>query len=97
MSRDFSANLGTFRTDVKQGDTGLWYATSPDLKGFMVAEESLPEVRRRIPDALYVMLQAAQAEIAALKRENEEQRKDLVSALDQIRKLATKPIGSFVK
>jgi hypothetical protein len=30
-----------YRFDIELGDRGLWYATSPDVKGLLVAEHTL--------------------------------------------------------
>jgi hypothetical protein len=70
-SRDFPASLGSFRTEVKQDETGLWHATSPDLQGFFVTKSTLPELRRHIPDALYSMLVTTQGELATAIRERD--------------------------
>ena len=36
----------------ERGDAGLFYATSPDLPGLLVAEKTLDELERAIPAAI---------------------------------------------
>ena len=36
-------------TKIEQGREGLFYATSPDLKGLFVAEDSLEKLEKAIP------------------------------------------------
>lgn len=40
------------RVQIKQGVTGLWFGTSPEMRGLLVAEHSAEAVRRAIPSAL---------------------------------------------
>jgi hypothetical protein len=40
------------RVKVDQGKAGLFYATSPDLKGLLVAMHSLEEINTAIPAAI---------------------------------------------
>jgi hypothetical protein len=46
------------RVKVKEGKTGLFFATSPDLKGLLVAEPTLDVLRRAIPNAISAMYAA---------------------------------------
>lgn len=46
------------RLDFHEGNTGLFYATSPDLKGLVLARPSLDELYRAIPGAIQEMYQA---------------------------------------
>jgi hypothetical protein len=40
------------RVEREQGKAGLFYATSPDLKGFMVAEKTREALEKAIPQAI---------------------------------------------
>ena len=40
------------RISIDQGRTGLLYATSPDLRGLLVAEPTMAELRAAIPQAV---------------------------------------------
>lgn len=46
------------RVQVKEGRTGLFLATSRDLKGLLVAEPTLPDLIQAIPEAIRVMYAA---------------------------------------
>ncbi len=37
---------------IEEGDAGLYFATSPELKGLLVAESSLEDLEREIPKAI---------------------------------------------
>jgi hypothetical protein len=38
-----------YRFDVELGNRGLWYATSPDVKGLLVAEHTLACLSEIVP------------------------------------------------
>jgi hypothetical protein len=40
------------RVEGEQGKAGLFYATSPDLKGFIVAEKTREALEKSIPQAI---------------------------------------------
>jgi hypothetical protein len=40
------------RVEREQGKAGLFYATSPDLKGFIVAEKTRDALEKAIPQAI---------------------------------------------
>jgi hypothetical protein len=40
------------RLEVYLGEAGLWYVTSPDIKGLLVAEKTRDEAIRKVPDGL---------------------------------------------
>ena len=58
-----------FRLNIEKGETGLYYATSPDVKGLLAVGATSEEATTMVPDALAELYKAAQEEIAALKRE----------------------------
>ena len=39
------------RVKVEEGKTGLFYATSPDLRGLLVAEPTIDELEKAIPQS----------------------------------------------
>ena len=43
--------MRTIRIDVKQ-EASLWFATSPDLRGLLVAEHTLEELDKHVPKAI---------------------------------------------
>ena len=46
------------RVKIDQGSAGLFYATSPDLRGLLVTGKTLPELRERIPVAITQLFEA---------------------------------------
>lgn len=40
------------RVRIEEGKAGLFYATSPDLKGLLVAESTIDGLEREIPKAI---------------------------------------------
>ncbi len=46
------------RIRIMRGNTGLIYATSPDLKGLVVARDTLDELFRAVPQAIQSMYAA---------------------------------------
>jgi hypothetical protein len=64
----YKLNLTKYRFDVELGDTGMWYATSPDVKGLLVAEHTLDDclsgiapVMQRLALAAYLKARLALA------------------------------------
>jgi len=55
-----SANLKArvIRTRVEQGKAGLFYATSPELRGLLVAQPTIADLAREIPAAIKEMYAA---------------------------------------
>lgn len=52
----------TFTLVVEYGDAGLWYVTSPELKGLLVAESTPWKAIRAVPDALHDLALARSVE-----------------------------------
>lgn len=46
------------RVRMKEGRTGLFFATSPDLTGLLVAEETIDGLKRAVPGAIEQMYAA---------------------------------------
>jgi hypothetical protein len=53
-----------YRFDVELGNRGLWYATSPDVKGLLVAEHTLEACLSEIVPTLERMALACRLETA---------------------------------
>jgi hypothetical protein len=47
-----SSRARVLRVVCERGNAGLFYATSPDLKGLLVAEPSMDALKRVIPEAI---------------------------------------------
>lgn len=47
-----------FSLTVERGGAGLWYVTSPDFRGLLVAEPQPFEALNRVPNALEALEQA---------------------------------------
>lgn len=55
---DSKMNAKIVRIVCEQGRTGLLFATSPDLKGLLVAERTQDDLDRAIPKAIMDMYEA---------------------------------------
>jgi hypothetical protein len=55
------------RVKVEEGKTGLFYATSPDLKGLLVAEPTIDALEEAIPKVITDMYAACGVEIVVTK------------------------------
>jgi len=42
-----------FTLEIEKSDKGLWYVTSPQIKGLLVAEKRLGEIGFNVADAIY--------------------------------------------
>lgn len=47
------------RVKIEHGDAGLWYATSPDIKGLLVAKKTRDACVGAVPDAVRDLAEAA--------------------------------------
>ena len=54
-----TAPTRTIRVEYKEGSTGLIYATSPDLKGLLVAKPTMDELVAAVPEAIADLFAAA--------------------------------------
>jgi hypothetical protein len=61
----------TFRVRIKQ-DGSLFIATSPDLKGMLVAEHSLEELENAIPSAVQDLFAACDVKVVVSKIEDDD-------------------------
>ena len=60
---DASPQAKLVRIKVEVGRTGLYYATSPDLTGLLVAERTLAAVQQAIPGAIKDLYAACGEEV----------------------------------
>lgn len=51
------------RLSIEPGKAGLFYGTSRDLKGLLVAESTPEEVRKKTPETIAAMYHASGAEL----------------------------------
>lgn len=49
----------TVRVDIVEGNEGLFYGTSKDLKGLLIAESTADLVREKAPETIASMYHAA--------------------------------------
>jgi hypothetical protein len=49
------------RIDIEKGDAGLFYATSQDIKGLLVAEVTMEKLKAALPGAIKDIRRAADA------------------------------------
>ena len=55
------------RVKVEEGKTGLFYATSPDLKGLLVAEPTIDALEESIPRVISDMYAAVGVHVVVTK------------------------------
>jgi hypothetical protein len=51
------------RIRIDEGKAGLFYATSPDLKGLLVAEPTIDELETEIPKAITALYAAYDVDV----------------------------------
>ncbi len=59
------------RVKVEEGTPGLFVATSPDLKGLLVAEHSLEDLEAAIPKAVIELYAACGERVIVTKAEDD--------------------------
>lgn len=66
------------RVRIEEGREGLFYATSPDLRGLLVAGKTLDELNDRVPEAISMLFEAQGYKVVVSPLENgEEENRDL--------------------
>jgi hypothetical protein len=60
------------RVKREEGKTGLFYATSPDLKGLLVAEPTLDGLERAIPQAIRDLYLACGVDVVVTRADETE-------------------------
>ena len=58
------------RVKIEEGRTGLFYATSPDLKGLLVAEPTLDGLDKAIPVAIADLYAASDLKVVVTKMDD---------------------------
>jgi hypothetical protein len=58
------------RVKIDEGRTGLFYATSPDLKGLLVAEPTLDALDEAVRQAIVDLYEVCGAKVVATKLED---------------------------
>jgi predicted RNase H-like HicB family nuclease len=60
------------RISIRQGESGLLFAESPDLKGLLVAGHSRAELDEEIPECIKAMLAALDMDVEVLPVESKD-------------------------
>ena len=60
------------RVKREEGKTGLFYATSPDMKGLLVAEPTLDALERAIPQAITDLYAACGTKVVVTRVDEQE-------------------------
>jgi hypothetical protein len=55
------------RVRIEEGKTGLFYATSPDLKGLLVAEPTIDALENSIPKTITDMFAVSELDVVVTK------------------------------
>lgn len=80
------------RIRVKEGRAGLFYASSPDMKGLLVAEPTINELEEAIPRAIRDMYAARDVNVVVAKMEDDDERfSPWVAIAAEVAKMALKP------
>ena len=69
---DSSMKARRVRVRLEEGKTGLFYATSPDLKGLLVAEPSVDAVVKAVPGAIAEMYKACGLKVVVTKLDDDD-------------------------
>ena len=69
-SADMKARI--VRVRLEEGDAGLFYATSPDLRGLLVAEPTLDALDEGIPVAIAQLYEALGMTVVVSKLEDDD-------------------------
>jgi hypothetical protein len=54
---------------IEEGRNGLFYATSPDLEGLLVAEPTMDDLDRAVPEAIAAIYAASGSSMVVTKAE----------------------------
>lgn len=72
---DVAMKARIVRVKTEEGETGLFYATSPDLRGLLVAEPTIDALENAIPKAIAELYEAVGMSVVVSKVEDND--KDL--------------------
>jgi hypothetical protein len=59
------------RIKIEEGRTGLFFATSPDLQGLLVAERTIDELDEAIPEAIAELYAASGVKVVVTKAKDD--------------------------
>lgn len=62
---------------IEYDPSGIFIATSPDLKGLVVAAHTQPELKRRVPEAIKAMYLACETVVTVHEVEKSERYSDV--------------------
>jgi hypothetical protein len=65
------------RIKIEKGTSGLFFATSPDLKGLHVGKRSLAELETAIPEVIAALYAACDVHVLVSKAEDDDSHGDL--------------------
>jgi hypothetical protein len=58
------------RVRIEEGKTGLFFATSPDLKGLLVAEPTIDALERAIPQSIRNLYAACDVDVVVTQMDD---------------------------
>lgn len=76
------------RVKMKEGKTGLFFATSPDLEGLLVAEPTVDALWRTVPDAITQMYAACGERVMVTWVDNPDEHQSCVAVPVEVAKRA---------
>jgi predicted RNase H-like HicB family nuclease len=56
---EISMTPDTFTLKIEKGNAGLWYASSPEIKGLFLAKRTISELLAEVPKCLAALAEAA--------------------------------------
>lgn len=76
------------RVRIREGNTGLFYGTSPDLKGLLVAAPTLGQLEGEIPVAIADLFRAADIDVFVTRMEDGDEQTQWVAFPAELAKTA---------
>jgi len=70
---DNSLKAKIIRIKVERGSAGLFYASSPDLKGLLVAEDTMEKLEAAVPVAIRDLYAACDVQVLVTRAEDDEE------------------------
>jgi hypothetical protein len=65
-----SMNAKIFRVKIEKGRAGLYYATSPNLKGLLVAGDTMEKAEMAVPQAIKDLYAACDMEVVVTRADD---------------------------
>jgi hypothetical protein len=72
MSASASTRAKIIRVKVEQGKAGLFYATSPDLKGLLVAESNIKDLDEAVSKGIAELYAACGEKVVVTKAQDDD-------------------------